>query len=76
MFVLAAAVNTVLKVAVDDEIGIFQVPLSLDGLVGVSDVTLDSKGGRMFWSDLRGKSISMANITVSACTADPLCKGH
>jgi len=73
---VAAAVNTVLKVAVDDEIGIFQVPLSLDGLVGVSDVTVDSNEGVMFWSDLRGRSISMANITVSACTAEPLCKGH
>ena len=67
MFLLAAAVNGVIKVAIDEQNRNFQVPLSLDGLVGMSDVALDSKEGLMFWPDLTKKTISVANITVSGC---------
>lgn len=67
-FLLAAAVNGVIKVAIDDENGNFQLPFSLDGLVGASDIAWDSKEGLIFWSDMRKRTISVAHVTVSVCS--------
>lgn len=66
-FLLAAAVNGVIKVAIDEEGNdTLQVPLSLNSAAGVSDVAWDSKENLMFWSDKRKRTISVSHITVSA----------
>ena len=64
-FLLAAAVTGVIKVAIDDDNGTFQVPLSLNSASGMSDVAWDGKESLIFWSDIREQTISASHITVS-----------